>query len=214
LKHDRQAHRGRRVSDLLALPLAYKFFQFVVFKKAAQIRFVQKYVEPFPGCRILDVGCGPANIVAYLPASIGEYVGFDMSSSYIESARQRWSNRVKCKFACRTVEDWTIDEPAYFDIVIAMGIVHHLDDDQANELFAKASRALKLHGTMITWDNVYVDGQHPVAKWLISKDRGRFVRQPEAYKTLGARHFAETQGDVIHDALRIPYTHFIMRCRR
>lgn len=201
------------MSGFLAQPWAYRFFQYVIFKKSAQVRFVNEYVKPFPGCRILDIGCGPANIIAYLPASIGEYVGLDMSPSYIESARKRWTSRTNCRFSCHTVENWTVEEPAYYDVVMAMGIVHHLTDDQATDLFGKARRSLKPQGTMITWDNVYIDMQQWFAKWLISKDRGQFVRTPEAYKALAAGYFTDIDGDVIHDALRIPYTHFIMRCR-
>jgi hypothetical protein len=65
---------------------------------------------------------------------------------------------------------------------------------------------------LITYDNVYIENQNWFAKWLISRDRGRAVRTIEDYKRLAVQNFVDIEGNILHDALRIPYTIFIMRC--
>jgi 2-polyprenyl-3-methyl-5-hydroxy-6-metoxy-1,4-benzoquinol methylase len=151
-------------------------------------------------------------MLSYLPESIGEYTGFDMNPLYIECARNRWRNRVNCRFFCQNVEDAALLERGAYDIILAFGIVHHLNDNEATHLFNFAYHTLKLNGALITYDNVYVENQHWFAKWFISRDRGRAVRTVEGYTRLAEQYFADVEGDVLHDALRIPYTIFIMRC--
>jgi len=206
------SHREKGFSAILAKPWAYNLFTNLVGKKRTRVRLVQQYVRPFPGCRILEIGCGTASILSYLPYSIGEYTGFDMNPLYIESAKKRWRDRANCRFFCQKVEDAETLETEYYDIVLAFGIVHHLSDNEAAYLFNIAYQALKPGGALITYDNVWVENQHWLAKWFIARDRGRAVRTMEGYTRLGVQYFVDIEGDILHDALRIPYTIFIMRC--
>jgi cyclopropane fatty-acyl-phospholipid synthase-like methyltransferase len=162
----------------------------------------------------MDIGCGPADMISYLPDSIGEYVGFDMNPAYIESAKKRWKTKTNCRFLCQKVEDAEILEQGCYDIVLALGIVHHLNDNEALSMFNTAYQALRLGGALITWDSVYVANQPWFVKWLISKDRGKAVRTVEGYKRLAARYFDDVEGQVLHDRLRIPYTILLMRCQK
>jgi SAM-dependent methyltransferase len=211
--------RGRKASHsekgllrLLARPWGYRLFTNIVRKKGNRVRLVGEYVKPFPDCRILDIGCGPADMVSYLPDSVGEYVGFDMNPAYIAFARKQWKGKTNCRFFCQKVEDAVTLEPGYYDIVLALNILHHLNDNEALRLFNTAYQVLKSGGVLITYDNVYVADQHWFAKWLISRDRGKAVRTVEGYKALARHYFSDIEGQVLHDTLRIPYTVFIMRC--
>jgi 2-polyprenyl-3-methyl-5-hydroxy-6-metoxy-1,4-benzoquinol methylase len=212
MKTEEPSHRDRGLSAILSKPWVYNLFVNLVDKKRTQVRLVQKYVRTFPGCRILDIGCGTASILSYLPYSIGEYAGFDMNPLYIKSAKKRWRDRTNCRFFCRRVGDAEILETGYYDVVLAVGIVHHLSDNEATYLFNIAHRALKLNGALITYDPVYVENQHWLAKWFISRDRGRAVRTVEDYTRMAVQCFVDIETDILHDALRIPYTIFIMRC--
>ena len=212
MKTEKPSHREKGLLSILSKPWAYDLFIKLVAKKRTRVGLFQNYVRPFPGCRILEIGCGTASRLSYLPDSIGEYAGFDMNPLYIESARKRWRGRVNCRFFCQRVEDAEILETEYYDIVLAFGIVHHLSDNEATYLFNLAYHALKLNGALITYDNVFVENQDRLAKWFISRDRGRAVRTAEGYKRLALRHFVDIESDVLHDVLRIPYTSFIMRC--
>jgi len=212
MRTEEPSHSEKGLSAILTHPSVYNLFTSLVEKKSFPIRLVQNYIRPFPGCRILEIGCGTANILSHLPNSIGKYTGFDMNQSYIEFAKKRWIDRANCRFSCQKVDNASILETGYYDIVLALGIVHHLSDNEATHLFNIAYQALKPNGVLITYDNVYVENQHWFAKWFISKDRGRAVRTIEGYTRLGAQYFGDIESDIIHDANRIPYTIFIMRC--
>ena len=68
----------------------YGALQKLLLRSGSRERYVREFVRPFPGCRILDIGCGPGDILEYLPESVGAYAGFDMNPGYIEAAQQRW----------------------------------------------------------------------------------------------------------------------------
>lgn len=204
-------HLEKGLLAVLSKPWIYNLFSSIIGKKSSRIRFVQKCIKPFPGCRILDIGCGTASILSYLPNSIGEYNGFDMNLSYIEFAKKRWKDRVNSRFFCQKVEEARI-ETEYYDVVLAVGILHHLTDSEAGGLFNIANQALKVNGVLITYDNVYVENQHYLAKWFISRDRGQAVRTVDGYKGLAAQFFVDIEEMLLHDTLKVPYTIFAMRC--
>lgn len=205
-------HTEKGLLAFLSKPRIYNLFGNIIGKKRSRIRFVQKWIKPFPGCRILDIGCGTSAILSSIPNSIGEYNGFDMNPSYIEFAKKRWKDRANCRFFCQKVEEATISETEYYHIVLAVGILHHLSDSDAGVLFNIANQALKVNGVLITYDNVHVENQHWFAKWFISRDRGSAVRTVDGYKRLAAQYFVDIEGDVLHDTLKVPYTIFTMRC--
>lgn len=49
-------------------------------------RVVHEVLQPKAGMKILDVGCGPANVLSYLPAV--DYTGIDLNEKHIAYARQ------------------------------------------------------------------------------------------------------------------------------
>ena len=59
------------------------------------------------------------------------------------------------RFFCHKVQDAATLKPGHYDIVLAVGIVHHLNDNEAAYLFDIAYQTLKLNGALITYDNVY-----------------------------------------------------------
>lgn len=197
---------------LLGVPAAYKLFSRLVGADRSRSIFVSEFVRPSAGDRVLDVGCGPADILEYLPKV--RYFGFDMSPAYVEFARKRYgdSGRFKCQRVSEASE--LADEPHSFDLVLAIGILHHVDRDEALEVFRIADRALKPGGRLVTLDGCYVDGQPALAKYLLSRDRGRFVRTREGYVELAKAVFDKVDVSVRHDLLRIPYTHIVLECER
>jgi Methyltransferase domain len=62
----------------------------------------------------------------------------------------------------------------YVDIVMANGVVHHLDDEDAERLFALASSLLKSGGRLVTIDPVLHANQGHVRRWLV-------LSQPRIY---------------------------------
>ena len=197
------------IRALLSRAAAYELFGALIGGATGRATLVRDYVRVRPGDRVLDVGCGPGTIVPYLPAI--EYLGFDANEAYIKAAQARYGDRGR--FVCGRVGLQRLPSESCFDIVLAVGILHHLDDAEADELFNLARRALRPGGRLITFDGCYVDGQSRLARWIISKDRGQNVRTKEAYLACARRVFSKVDAYVRHDLLRIPYTHIILECR-
>ncbi len=196
--------------SLLALPFVYRLFIRIVIGNAYRIHMAE-YVKPVADEKVFDIGCGPGDILEYLPPV--RYVGFDINPKYIDAAQLRFGSRGR--FFCGDVGLSSLDEEAgTFDLALATGVVHHLDDEHAGRLFELAHRALKPGGRLVTYDGCLVAGQPRLAHWVVSRDRGQFVRTQEHYKRLAMRYFPQIEASVRHDLLRIPYTHLILQCTK
>ena len=201
------AQMTRGLRSILSIPFIYNIIQRSLGQKRAYKILVSDYLSPDPQSRILDIGCGTARILDYLPREI-DYVGFDLSPSYIKAAKSTYGDRGR--FCCERVSRFTITEMALFDYVLAIGIIHHLDDCEATQLFQIAYQALKPGGRLLTADGVFVDGQSPVAKLLLKLDRGKNIRQKEDYEQLVKAVFNSVVTDIRYDIMPLPYTHCIM----
>jgi cyclopropane fatty-acyl-phospholipid synthase-like methyltransferase len=197
------------IRSLLAIPAAYNLWWNVIGGPRWANVLVSEYVRPRVGARILEIGCGPGTIVRYLPQA--EYVGFDLSSKYIEMARKRFP---QAQFVCERVSQFSLGKQQSFDVVLALGIVHHLNDKEGTQLFQIAHDALKSDGKLVTFDGVWTNDQSTAARWLIARDRGEYVRNEGEYVKIASTVFANVRASVRHDLLRIPYTHLILECVR
>ena len=181
-----------------------------IFRTDARAAYARRYLDVRPGQRVLDLGCGPADILSVLPDC--EYVGIDFEPRYIESARERFGGRGT--FHCMPIEDFVLGASKSFDLVMANGVLHHLDDHQAGAMLGLAAEAMKDDGRIVTLDGCFDDGQSVIARSLLRLDRGQFVRDKAAYLKLAQAHFGHVQSEIRHDLLSFPYTLLIMTCRR
>jgi SAM-dependent methyltransferase len=197
-----------RLRDVLALPAAYRGFGLLVGVARVRAIFVADYVRPRRGQRLLDIGCGPGSLVPYLTDV--DYVGFDASASYIAAARARHPG---ARFFCERIGDH-VASGERFDLVVAAGVLHHLNDIEALELLRLADARLCPGGRFLALDPCLTAGQHPVARWLVSRDRGRHMRSKDEHLRLVRQVFPDASATLRHDLLRVPYTHLIVECRR
>lgn len=198
-----------RLSRALDLPVAYRYFRRIVGGESSTQTYLNQYVKPAHGNKVLDIGCGPADMLSYLPAVA--YTGFDVNPAYIEAARNRFGSRGR--FLCGDVSLTTLEgEEGTFDLVLALGVIHHLNDARADRLFALARRMLRPEGALVTYDGCLLSDQPAIARWLLAHDRGKFVRCLDGYLRLASVHFSSVESHLRDDLLRVPYTHLIMRC--
>ena len=95
-----------------------------------------------------------------------------------------------------------------FDLVIAMSVLHHLSDAEADHLFGLAARALDDGGRMFSNDPCFVPGQSSIARAVIQRDRGRNVRSPEGYRALAEARFDDvTDGRATRPPAHPVFTH-------
>lgn len=139
-------------------------------------------------------------------------MGLDMNSAYIDYARKRFGN--KGRFIAQRVSQAVINaiSPSGFDTVLAKGVLHHLNNNEAIQLFEFARSALKPAGRIITFDGCYVKGQSRLTRFILSRDRGNFVRTQDEYLELASTLFNNINVSIHHDLIRIPYTHIVMEC--
>lgn len=197
------------IRAILSRPGIYDAMQRLMGARQGRVRNVRNHVRPFPGMRILDLGCGTAQILDALPADV-VYVGFDMSPEYIAAARRRYAARGT--FHCRKLEQTDVSELGLFDLVIGTGVLHHLDDESARKFMAIAITALKPGGRIYTVDPCFSPRQNPIARFLISRDRGQHVRDSAGYLELARGLPAHVTGELVHQSW-IPYTRWHMECR-
>lgn len=195
------------VRAVLSLPTAYEGMQRAIGSVAYRQEVARSFVQAHRGDRILDIGCGPGDLLPYLPPDT-TYVGFDVNASYVSSARKRFGDRGQ--FFVGGVGDGQAEEMGPFDRVIATGVLHHLDDEEAQALWRLARSVLAPGGRAVTVDPCFHEGQHPVARWLASRDRGQSVRRPDEYAAFARESFDDVTVRLRTDMLRLPYSHAIV----
>lgn len=198
------------ISTLLSLPQVYDFAQYLIRGTRFGPNFARRFIKPKAGDRILDVGCGTGAILHHLPGT--HYVGFDMSKPYVAACNRRFHGRGS--FHCEVLNAHTSRDFGQFDIVLAVGVLHHLNEAEAAQLFRLAKESLVEGGRLITLDGVFHEGQSRLVQWLLRSDRGKYVRTAKGYLNLAEAEFNVVNSHIVEDLFRIPYTLIILQCRR
>ncbi|MDQ7248371.1 class I SAM-dependent methyltransferase [Dongia sedimenti] len=195
---------------LLSHPLVYETVQYLVGAKRGLRILLERHIRPVAGQSILDIGCGPAEIVKFLPDV--RYCGVDHSASYIDRARRAFGDRAT--FHLGDVGDLPLDRLGHFDIAIAIGVLHHINDQTAQDMLRAARDALAPNGRLVTADPCYFPGQNPLTRFIISKDRGQHVRAIDAYLDLVRRVFPDAQRHHIRGLLPFPHSVCVIEASR
>jgi SAM-dependent methyltransferase len=197
---------------ILTFPFVYSAFQTLVGATYGRRWILSDVWRVRPGMRIVDIGCGPGDIVDSLPDV--QYIGLDVSADYIRDAKRRFGHRGT--FVAGTAPA-LLDEPLAHgaDLVTCTGVLHHLDDADSLEIFNVAHTLLKPGGRFIAVEPTYLRHQGSIARWIMSKDRGMAIRQESVWRQLAARsRFGGAETNVLTGVLRIPYTHLVIECTK
>lgn len=195
---------------ILSFPTVYNLVQNGLISKEADL--YGRFINVPENAKVLDIGCGPAQVLERIPPSV-EYHGFDLSDIYIRAAAEKYKHR-NAFFKCSQVRSETLkpEMAGTFDMVLALGVIHHIDDADALSLMRLAKAALKENGVLVTNDVCFQPRQKIIAKMLAKMDRGEYVRYVDHYNSLAEQVFCgQVRTFILDDALRLPYNTIIMR---
>jgi trans-aconitate methyltransferase len=101
-----------------------------------------EWLQPQPGEKILDLGCGTGELTARLAASGARITGLDSSASMIESARR---NFPEVEFVVANAASFSL--PAQFDAVFSNAALHWMLEKE--QVAARIYQHLKPGGRLI-----------------------------------------------------------------
>jgi SAM-dependent methyltransferase len=195
----------------LKVPFLYNLFQGVVGGNALRRRIIQNHARARPGDKVIDIGCGPAQALQSLPDV--EYFGLDIDPDYIAFARRTYGD--KGNFVVGDTRSLRSDSRFKdADIVIAIAVLHHLDDEDAADCIRFAYDALKRGGRLICHDPCWIPNQGAFSKYVMSRDRGRNIRTEQQYRQLAAKSFTNVDAWVNTNPMRIPYVTVVLECEK
>jgi SAM-dependent methyltransferase len=195
----------------LKVPFLYNLFQGVVGGNALRRRIIQDHARAKPRDKVIDIGCGPAQALQSLPDV--EYLGLDINPGYIAFARRTYGDKGTFVVGdARSLRNDSRFKDA--EVVIAISVLHHLDDEEAVDCIGFAYDALKKGGRLICHDACWIPNQGAFSKCIMSHDRGRNIRTEQQYRQLAAKVFENVQTCVDTKPMRIPYVSIILECEK
>jgi SAM-dependent methyltransferase len=153
------------------------------------------------GDTVVDVGCGPAYYFDDLPQPI-TYFGFDTDSRYIEWARKRFGDRAS--FHCGVFDEAQAQALPPVDVVLLLGLLHHLSDDDCRAVLDLCATLLTPGGRVVSVDTCFDTSQGRVSRWISDNDRGEHVRPSNEFVALAESSFANVEHTLLTTTMRLP----------
>lgn len=191
---------------------AYRSFQHLLGGAYVRKWLVKRYLSHPSIRKIVDIGCGPSDIIGDISSHI-EYVGIDISEEYIAEAKARHGDRGT--FLLGSPKDFLQNPDERLndaDVVLCVGLLHHLEDSEVLELFELAKRVLTPTGALVCYEATYLVHQDRISKWIMRKDRGKNIRREDEWKTLVERSFSDYRTEIATGLIAFPYIIIIITC--
>ena len=138
-----------------------------------QVDFIWDVLEIDTGAHILDLACGFGRHALELARRGCRVVGVDITSAYIEEAKNQASNQgLNASFICADLRD--LQFSSEFDVVLnlADGAIGYLENDTENlKIFDRIAAALKPGGKhlMDVCNGAYAAKHFPKRNWVFGK---------------------------------------------
>ena len=161
---------------------------------------------------VLDVGCGVGDVLKWIPDN-WSYIGIDISPEYIRLASSTWGKRGSFRVGS-AADAHQVVAPESQDIVLFLGVLHHMDSATVTSVLESARRCLAPGGIAYALEPAFWSGQSAISRKVMSMDRGEFIRDVSEWRALCAKVFPSVEIDELPRALRIPYHKVTLTLRK
>lgn len=140
------------------------------------IKNVLKKWSPKGDIKVLDLGAGLGNLAPMF--SPKNYLGVELDPELVQLAKKDY---LKYNFVQGDIT--TFSNHQKYDLVIVIGVLHHINDRQLEQGLGVISKHLKKDGRAIILEAI-----PPIYKWNLpgrfirSLDQGNFIRSYDDYK--------------------------------
>jgi cyclopropane fatty-acyl-phospholipid synthase-like methyltransferase len=194
-----------KIADVFNNAKLYSAFQFAVAKKSTHQVIKDEILRPAGVSKVLDFGCGIGyHAQIFSPA---EYLGIEPIEACVKLANKNFSSE-NIEFRLGNHASLKTLKSESFDLIIAIGVLHHINNEVLDTFAREAFRILKPGGRLTTFDPVLHSNQSKVSKWVVMQDRGSWVRTELGYLDSIKKYFSEgIETKTYTNLLRIPYDH-------
>jgi malonyl-CoA O-methyltransferase len=140
--------------------------------------FMASMLEPFDGCRILDLGCGTGRYLRQIAGPNVQLVGLDLSRAMLARAKRTMPLVSPVRFVQASIEQLPFT-PSSFDRVVAGLVLDHIHDLRL--FFRETAVILRPGGRLL------ISAVHPDMQYLTGS-AVRFTTKGQEYATPGTRH--------------------------
>lgn len=148
--------------------------------KARQVR----HLQPGPGLRVLDAGCGRGEVLLACARAGAEVAGIDYAQAAVEISRDTLSGVSGADIRQGDISRLPWPD-ASFDRVLSGDVIEHLDPADAEAMLREAHRVLKPGGWLVlhTAPNLlFLKIAWPLARWpLLAAGYGESVHRLESW---------------------------------
>lgn len=114
--------------------------------RTEDINLVFDLISGVDNPRVIEIGCGDGRDALEIVARTNNYLGFDISKSFVDIAKQKVPEG---RFV--EADAATFEFPPEIDAIFAFASLLHLDKEEVRDIFSRAGAALKPGGIFFVW---------------------------------------------------------------
>ncbi|WP_063821747.1 class I SAM-dependent methyltransferase [Nocardia pneumoniae] len=172
------------IGVLLTQPRRYRAFKaaFLLGRGGRLNERLAELARPLPGADVVDIGCGPGDLVRVLARTAGQVTGVDPSPRMIDYATARARYLTNCRFELGTAQSLPLPD-ASADLVTSTFAMHHIPAAHRSSALDEMFRVLRPGGRLLLADT---DPTGPVLSAVV-----RVMARFAAHRTHDAAHDAD-----------------------
>jgi SAM-dependent methyltransferase len=153
-------------------------------------------LDPRPGTRVLDLGCGRGEVLLACARRGAAVAGIDYSAAAVEISRETLDGMADAEVVQGDVTRLPWPD-ATFDRVLSGDVIEHLDAADGEAMLREAHRVLRPGGTLVVHtapNRLFLDVTWPLARWpLLAAGHTESVRRLEHWVDASKRSHVNEQ---------------------